>query len=488
MCRVQSVVRKQSSLQPDGSTASSVYSSVAESPIPLLDDLLSQPAQQQPQLLSAGARGGRLPRGSPAISALASSSRSARGGGGGGGGAGYGVGDVGDEVDIPSVADELDLLSLASQPNVYIVPVSQHGRSADIDILTGTPPVEEQSLQPALPSSGGSGRPPRSKAASTAASSASSPAHSSNVRRAPISAGVAPTSSSPSSAAAAAGRRSAQSSAVSAAAGKSTAVSAKKAALLAQLAALEQEDDEANPTGRRPAVEVADSPAYGDGYDEQPEGEGQQYLTQPQPQSQRSQAGVTRSSAPQQSQLRTAAATQPRRVKQTAQQQRYHDEEEETVAGVSAEQQYDEPALLDTLQPTALPPSVSNSSKPVSQRAPNVGRKTVSQHQQPMMSDVWNRSALTDLDHLAASSSSTPAPISMRAPKGSSMAEMQSAAPFPSASSLASSMLDDEALQSAFARKAPTSGTHSLGTVGGKELSSGRRKPTAASTDIFFQR
>ena len=132
---LQSVVRKQSSLQSDGSVASSVYSAVAESPIPLVDDLLSQPVSAQP----GGSRLRVGQRGPSAATAQPLPSRPSRAG------VAYGAGDVGDEVDIPSVTDELDLLSLASQPNVYLVPAAtQHGRSVDIDILTGTPPVSAQ--------------------------------------------------------------------------------------------------------------------------------------------------------------------------------------------------------------------------------------------------------------------------------------------------------------------------------------------------------
>ena len=458
---IQSVVRKQSSLQPNGSTASSVHSVVAESPIPLLDDLLSQPAQ--PQQSSSGGGRQRGQRGPTAASSLPLTSRSSRPG------VSYGAGDVGDEVEIPSVADELDLLSLANQPNVYLIPSTQHGRAAaDIDILTGTPLVDEQSMQPALPPSG---RPQRGKASSTSASTSSypaSPAVSNTLRRTPAtshssSGTAAPTSSSP-----AAGRRSAQPhtpqpTAAAAASKANVAVSAKKAALLAQLAALEQED--------------SDLTAY------QQQDNEQQYVDSQHNQPVRGGSGAQQS-------VRSVAAAPIRRAKQQTAQppQRYYDDEqqydEEAETG-SVHEQYQEPALLDTLPAAPAPPVAAGNTKPVSQRATaaTVARKAATP--QPVMSDVWNDNTLTDLDHLASSSSGLPS-VPFRAPAGSSMAEMQRAAPFPSASSVASSLLDDEALQSAFARKAPTT-TNLLSAAGGRNTSAARRKPAAASTDIFFQ-
>ena len=494
-CCWQSVVRKQSSFQPDGSTASSVYSSVAESPIPLLDELLSQ-QPVQPQQLPTGSsrlRGQQRGAAASASSTLPRPSRSTRSD------VWYGAGDVGDEVDIPSVADELDLLSLASQPNVYLVPATQHGRSAELDMLTGTPLMDEQrSPQPTSLTT--SGRTPRSKGPSASASSphslaASTTATAAAVRRgqssgAPNTA-AAPTSS-PSSGATA-GRRSAQPQS-RAAAGKLSAVSAKKAALLAQLAALDQEDNDNDNDSdtrqrrrqREPVPTELPPYAEAEADDEQQQYQSaaqQQQYYDSQPQTQRSQPTRGSSTAPQ---PRPAAATQPRRAVQTVAQQRYYDEQDDDEAdSVEAQQQqYDEPALLDTL--TAAPtPSVPLSSKSANQRTSAAVRKTAPQ--QPVMSDVWSDNSLTDLDHLASSSSALPS-VAQRAPKGHTMAEMQKAAPFPSASSVASSMLDDEALQSAFARRAPANSTNSFGAVGGKAPSgAARRKPQPASTDIFFQ-
>ena len=457
-----------SSLQPDGSTATSHYADVAStadhSPIPLLDDLA---------LLSAAAPGGR-PRGA---GSRGSGSRPARGA----------------VDDVEPVTGELDLLSLASRPNVYYVPSNQ--QAAELDMLTGTQP------QPVASTSAAGSRQQKARPQ----------------QRQPTSAATAP-QQEPRRAAGGSARPAAASALSTRSSTAASSLSAKKRALLAQLAALEGEG-----TADEEQYDAAQEDAPLDyGEDDAEDAPVPAPAPRPQPQS-AARGGARR--RPVEAPSRAAAGQQRQAIAQPSQ----YDEGYGVEEGEQQEEE-EEPALLDRLPAATAQsssPAVRNApGVGATGGAARAGKQSVSRAA-PLPAvdavDVWEQSELMDLDHLQDNVHATPrataaARAGGKAPRRTanaapalSMAEMQSASTFPSVSSLA---MSDESLTNAFARRSQPSGTTQFSGLGfgppetqaapvqqrsgsrpqpGRtalstaSASAQRNRPAPASTDIFFQ-
>ena len=471
-----SVRGSRSTLQPDGSTATSLYANIAggnqHSPIPLIDDLLTNPTS------AAAAAGSR------------------RGGGGSRAGGSRRVLD--DDVD--PVSGELDLLSLASRPNVVYVHSAAHS-AGELDMLTGPQPIDRTAAPPTS-----AGRGVKAKAPASAAVSSS---NSQSARRAAVAPAVSRAAPAPSS------------------------LSAKKRELLAQLAALEGEegDEEAGDDGTAvvqvdgadgvDAVDPAQAPSTRPPSRSPAAGRAVQRPSQRPPAAPAPRGGSGRS---------TMRAQHP--VVEVVSLDVHDDGPYDEALEVEEEE---EPALLDRLPLSsstisALAPSSSYSSSLRSASA-TVGRAgargsarglTAVAAAAPRSSaaDPWQAAGgtLMDLDHLSsdplhatptASSSSISSSFSSSssssrtkgrraaaaAEPALSMAEMQSQQTFPSLSSLA---ISDDSLTSTFARSSTgsSSGRSGLsasarpqqplvarGGAGGAVVAAGRPPPfRAAST------
>ena len=400
-----------STLQADGTTATSAYATIAtQDPIPI-DDLLTSSAA-----LAGGKRGGAA-RDRAVERPL--------------------------EDDLDPVSGELDLMSLASRPNVVYLGNVQQAPGAELDMLTGQPVVSAPK--------------PRVKARPLAAAPAPAAAAPSLPRKASTTRAVA--------------REPAPAPAPSA-------VSAKRQQLLAQLAALEGEEgvDDAQPGDDLPPDDYAP--------DDLPEVRAAPSRSQPASRPARKAAAA----AP-----RAAARPPPRAVEEAA-----YDE-----YGAEEEGEYEEPALLDRLPPSAAAPAAVL--RPTSGRGVTISAPRAVQGGASV--DLWQQQGgLMDLDHLGAEQAHT-TPMSRAKPRRAapaeaalSMAEMQSAAAFPSVTSLA---MSDDSLTSAFARKPQQARGTGAGAAaaarGNAGLSMGdfvpapsrttaqRGRQPPASTDIFFQ-
>ena len=413
-----SVRGSRSTLQSDGTTATSAYSTIAnQDPIPL-DDLLTGSA------VPAGGRKGLTNRNRGAVERPM-------------------------ENDLDPVSGELDLLSLASRPNVVYVQGAQPAAGAELDMLTGQPVVTTVRTRVVKT------RTAPVPAAAPAPAAVPQPRKAAAPRPAPRAAAPAPAP---------------------------TTVSSKRQQLLAQLAALEGEEGAGEEQGGQPEDDLPPE----DYLEEQPE------VRAPPPRAQPASRGSRSAPAPA---PRAVARPPPRAVEEPV-----YDE----YAGQEEEDEYEEPALLDRLPPSAAPTTVlrPTSGGGVSISAPRpVSGASV---------DLWqHQGGLMDLDHLGANSAhATPSSRAAKPRRGGpavqtlSMAEMQSQSSFPSMSSIA---MSDDSLTSAFSRKPQQSRAPALGAGSAARgnanagLSMGDFAPVAsssssqrgrqppASTDIFFQ-